>query len=106
MIDVPNLDAAISLAGRIPSAKKGTVEIRPVMELPNLPADKSHLPKEGYHPVLLLCYDDEQYWDSVGKEAHRAAMNTAVEHTHLLDAAGQYRRPHRFIPCPRPPAFG
>ena len=37
LIDVANLDEAISVAGRIPGARKGTVEIRPVVELPNLP---------------------------------------------------------------------
>lgn len=39
MIDAKDLDEAISIAGRIPSAKKGTVEIRPVVELPGLPGD-------------------------------------------------------------------
>jgi hypothetical protein len=37
MIDVADLDEAIAVAGRIPAARKGTVEIRPVVELPNLP---------------------------------------------------------------------
>lgn len=37
LIDVPNLDEAIAVAGKIPAAKKGTIEIRPVFELPNLP---------------------------------------------------------------------
>ena len=37
MIDVPDLDAAIAVASRLPPAKKGTVEIRPIVELPNLP---------------------------------------------------------------------
>lgn len=37
VIDVPNLDDAIAFASRIPPAKKGTVEIRPVFELENLP---------------------------------------------------------------------
>jgi hypothetical protein len=37
MIDVANLDEAIAIAGRIPGARKGTVEIRPVVELHNLP---------------------------------------------------------------------
>ena len=38
LIDVANLDEAIAVAGRVPGARKGTVEIRPVLELPNLPA--------------------------------------------------------------------
>lgn len=37
LIDAPNLDEALSIAARIPGARKGTVEIRPVMEIANLP---------------------------------------------------------------------
>jgi len=37
LIDVADLDEAIGIAGRIPGARKGTVEIRPVVELANLP---------------------------------------------------------------------
>jgi hypothetical protein len=37
MIDAPDLDAAINIASRIPAAKKGTVEIRPIIELTGLP---------------------------------------------------------------------
>lgn len=37
IIDVDNLDEAIAIAARIPPAKKGTVEIRPIFELPDLP---------------------------------------------------------------------
>ena len=37
LIDVPNLDEAIEIAGRIPGAKKGTVEVRPVFDMPGLP---------------------------------------------------------------------
>jgi hypothetical protein len=37
LIDARNLDEAISIATRIPGARVGTVEIRPVMELAGLP---------------------------------------------------------------------
>jgi hypothetical protein len=37
LIDVANLDDAIAIAGRIPGATKGTIEIRPVFELSGLP---------------------------------------------------------------------
>ena len=37
IIDVENLDEAIAIAARIPPAKKGTVEIRPLLPLPELP---------------------------------------------------------------------
>src|SRR5438874_584046 len=37
LIDANDLDAAIAVASRIPGAKKGTVEIRPVLEISGLP---------------------------------------------------------------------
>lgn len=39
LIDAANLDEAIRIAERVPPAKFGTVEIRPVMEIEGLPAD-------------------------------------------------------------------
>jgi hypothetical protein len=40
LIDAKNLDEAIGIAARIPMARKGTVEIRPVIEIPGLPTDE------------------------------------------------------------------
>ncbi len=40
MIEARDLDTAIGIAARIPAARKGTVEIRPVMELAGLPASR------------------------------------------------------------------
>src|SRR6267378_8536559 len=37
IIDAKDLDEAIGVAARIPPARKGTIEIRPVMEIPGLP---------------------------------------------------------------------
>ncbi|MEX1224119.1 MAG: YciI family protein [Pirellulales bacterium] len=37
LIEAENLDEAIAVASRIPAARKGTVEIRPVMEVAGLP---------------------------------------------------------------------
>ena len=37
LVDVPNLDEAIAVAAKIPGARKGTVEVRPVIELSGLP---------------------------------------------------------------------
>src|SRR5260370_36806780 len=38
MIEAKDLDEAIAIAARIPGARKGTAEARPVVELPNLPS--------------------------------------------------------------------
>ncbi len=39
LVDVDDLDQAIDIAGRIPGARDGTVEIRPVVELQGLPVE-------------------------------------------------------------------
>lgn len=41
LIDAANLDEAIAVAGRIPAARVGTVEIRPVMKVAGLPTASS-----------------------------------------------------------------
>jgi hypothetical protein len=38
MIEARNLDEALEIAARIPVARKGTVEVRPVVEIAGLPA--------------------------------------------------------------------
>jgi hypothetical protein len=37
LIEARDLDAAIAIAARIPMARRGTVEVRPIMELAGLP---------------------------------------------------------------------
>ncbi|MGH8003501.1 MAG: YciI family protein [Limisphaerales bacterium] len=39
LINAKDLDEAIGISARIPMVHKGTVEIRPVVEIPGLPAD-------------------------------------------------------------------
>jgi hypothetical protein len=41
LIDAADLDEAIAVASRIPGARKGSVEIRPVMEIAGLPTEKA-----------------------------------------------------------------
>ena len=38
LIEAKNLDEAIAIAARIPMARKGTVEVRPVIDIPGLPS--------------------------------------------------------------------
>ena len=39
LVDVENLDQAIDIAARIPGARDGTVEVRPIVELTGLPEE-------------------------------------------------------------------
>lgn len=94
IIDVDNLDDAIAIAGRLPPAAKGTVEVRPLFKLQGLPEEKlspeftAH--DSSLNKFMFLCYDDEEAWRNAGREAHHAAMLEAVELTHWLDGRGQY----------------
>ena len=40
LIEAKDLDEAIGIAGRIPGARFGTIEIRPIMEISGLPESK------------------------------------------------------------------
>ncbi len=40
IVDAKDLNEAIAIAARIPSVRKGTVEVRPVVELTGLPVSK------------------------------------------------------------------
>ncbi len=94
LIDVPNLDDAIAVATRLPSAKKGVIEIRPVYHLEGLPADRFETTQSNAEPVgsryMLLCYDNDQLWNDLGPGALMEAQREAVELTHQLDGRGQY----------------
>ncbi len=92
LIEVENLDEAIAIASRLPPAKKGTVEIRPLFNLEGLPEEKLSMDTadSSMKRFMFLCYDDEQAWQAAGPEAHRAAMEEAVALTHRLDAQRQY----------------
>ena len=93
LIDVPDLDEAIAIAARLPAARKGTVEVRPVSHMDAVPPDRfpdrsaEGAPQARY---MLLCYDDEAAWHGLGPEALRVAQSEAVELTRHLDARGQY----------------
>lgn len=93
LINVEDLDEAIAIASRLPAAKKGTVEIRPLMKVEGLPPSRLS-PDANVDPELtkymFLCYDDEKYWAEAGPDVHHSAMQEAIALTHNLNATGQY----------------
>ena len=40
LVDAKDLDDALAIASQIPAARRGTVEVRPVLEVAGLPADR------------------------------------------------------------------
>lgn len=93
LIDVDNLDEAIAVASRLPPAKKGTIEIRPLFNIEGLPAEKlapGSIEDRGLTRFMFLCYDDEEAWQAAGQQAHLSAMQEAVAITRKLDAEGKF----------------
>lgn len=91
ILELDNLDEAIAIANRVPPVHKGTVEIRPIRVTDNLPDAnlQADIPT-GMKKFMVLCYDDEQHWQSVGADVHEAAIQQAVALTQRLDQQGQF----------------
>jgi len=47
LIDAKNVDEAVAVAARIPLARLGTVEVRPIVEIPGLPVDRAPVRRKG-----------------------------------------------------------
>ncbi len=93
LVDLPDLDEAIAVAGRLPPARKGTVEIRPLVPLEGLPPDRPMLGDTGdgsRTAFLLLCYDDEAAWQAAGPEAVDAARKEGLGLARQLADEGRY----------------
>ena len=41
LLDCPDLDAAIEMAAKIPTSERGSIEIRPIWEVPNMAVEES-----------------------------------------------------------------
>jgi hypothetical protein len=59
LIDVKDLDEAIGVAARIPPARKGTVEIRPVLEIPGRAIASKFLTAISTLPAGLRSRNDQ-----------------------------------------------
>src|SRR4051812_27117625 len=90
MLDLPDLDAAIAVASRLPPVTKGTVEIRPVLTLDGTPPPRPHECEGGEPPYLLLCYHDEAAPELADPAALRGAMAEAAARCRELDEAGVF----------------
>lgn len=90
LIEVSDLDAAIDVAVRLPAARKGTVEIRPVYPLAGLPAERFSEEKQNAPSYMLLCYDDPRAWEELGEKELRGAQAEGAELAQRLATRHQY----------------
>jgi hypothetical protein len=93
LLDLADMDEAVAVAGRFPTARKGTIEIRPLLALDGLPPARP-LPAGSSDPsvstYMLVCYDDESMWREAGPTALRDAMKEATALAHQLSDGGRY----------------
>ncbi|HEX3151549.1 MAG TPA: YciI family protein [Gemmataceae bacterium] len=90
LLDLTDLDEAIAVACRLPPAKKGTVEIRPVLAMEGLP-EAQPLPENATEtPYMLLCCHNEARWNEAGPVAQQEARTEARALAHDLQRNGRY----------------
>ena len=93
ILDLADLDEAIGVASRLPPARKGTAEIRPMVTVDGLPPSKPvpvGFHGKGPQPYMLVSLDDEEMWEKAGPDAHREAMAKAIAICHRLNESGKY----------------
>jgi hypothetical protein len=93
VLDLADLDEAITVAARLPPAKKGTVEIRPLVALGGVPPARpvSSVTDGGsLTPFLLLCCHDEAALESVGPQVVGEAMAESAAQCRRLAEEGRY----------------
>ncbi|TWU19931.1 YciI family protein [Allorhodopirellula heiligendammensis] len=94
IVDVRDVDEAIDIASRLPPATKGTIEIRPLLPLPNsllLPergtADQPPSDAEQRRDYILLMYAQEGAWPP---DEHAPALAESVDVCQQLHVNGQF----------------
>jgi hypothetical protein len=90
LLELDDLDEAIAVAGRLPPARKGTCEIRPLLPLEGVPP-KRELPagreKEAY---ILLAYHSEAALNALAPDVLKGMQDSAAAGCRRLDDAGKY----------------
>jgi hypothetical protein len=96
LLDVATQEEAIEVAKRLPPARKGMVEVRPLWEIEGRPTDKlapgSEKPSTAANlpRFMFLCYHEGTLFEDAGEEGRRTGIKEAVALTHKLDAQGKY----------------
>ena len=89
VVDVDHLDEAVNIASELPAAKKGAVEVRPLLPVPDplpMPAADS-IGTSGSKRYILLMYAEEGVWPP---EEHAVALAESVEICHDLQRNGEF----------------
>jgi hypothetical protein len=77
-------------AARIPDAKGGTIEVRPVVEMTSSPIESAKVDPKAFKEYLLLVYEAESNWASLSEAEQGAIFQRYGEFSKSLRAAGQF----------------
>ncbi|MBX3264213.1 MAG: hypothetical protein KF782_31365, partial [Labilithrix sp.] len=89
--DAKDEDEAQAWAARIPSAKDGTIELRPVVDSgpPEAAAPGAKVDPKALKEYILLIYETEARWATMSEEEQRATFARYGEFTRGVREAGQ-----------------
>jgi hypothetical protein len=89
VLDCGSLDEAIELAARIPAARRGSVEVRPVMNYEAMGAEPPVWRSEpNAKKYVLTLWGDETAWESWSPEQLQQEMGRWEEYDREAQAAG------------------
>ena len=105
LLDNVGVEEAIAVAKRLPPAKKGTVEVRPVRKVEGLPTENltggtagDAGPQTNLTQYMVLCYHEEAFWANAGEAAYGEALGEAIALTHRLAGEGKYLSASPLLP--------
>jgi len=84
-------EEALAWAAKIPGAKEGTIEVRPIpaMNMPTAAPGKALDPK-AHKEYLLLIYEDEGMWAKLSEAESKAIFGKYYQFTQEIQASGHY----------------
>lgn len=87
--DAKDEDEAHAWAAKIPDAKGGTIEVRPIVPNPPTPRGKTLDPK-GFKEYILALYEDEARWTTLSEEEQTATLERYGEFSRSIAETGQF----------------
>jgi hypothetical protein len=97
-IDAESEEEALTWAAKIPGARFGTIEVRPVMAMPSGAAPESasaaaeapKLSAETHKQYLLLLYENERVWETLSEAERGAVFSRYTQFSAEISASGQF----------------
>ncbi len=97
-IDAESEEEALTWAAKIPGARFGTIEVRPIMAMPSGAAPQSssaaaEVPKlsaETHKQYLLLLYENERAWETMSEAERGAVFARYMQFSAEIRASGQF----------------